>query len=142
MLCLHQTTPTLLLRLQPRWKLAFNYSCSPSTLLLPRPPPRDFHPSVRPNQRIYGIYWKSRRNSFAFREKHVYIYKHVDAFDFRKKKRERKKFVQRLIKLSYNSKSNFSITRINYVLKTRVFSNRVRCKKFLKNPSILFVTIV
>lgn len=74
--------------------------------------------------------------------KNMYIYIHVDAFDFRKKKRERKKFVQRLVKLSYNSKSNFSITRINYVLKTRVFSNRVRCKKFLKNPSILFVTIV
>lgn len=74
--------------------------------------------------------------------KNMYIYIHVDAFDFRKKKRERKKFVQRLIKLSYNSKSNFSITRINYVLKTRVFSNRVRCKKFLKNPPILFVTIV
>lgn len=141
MLCLHQTTPTLLLRLQPRWKLAFNYSCSPPTLLLPRPPHAiSTRLSDRTNE--FTEFTGSRGGIHLHSVKNMYIYKHVDAFDFRKKKRERKKFVQRLVKLSYNSKSNFSITRINYVLKTRVFSNRVRCKKFLKNPPILFVTIV
>lgn len=97
---------------QPRWKLVFNYSCNPPTLLLLRPTP--FPPVCQTEPTNLRNYWKSRRNSFAFREKRVYV--HVDAFDFRK---EKKKVLWRTIGKIVLQFFASSIMRINYALKTR-----------------------
>lgn len=105
---------------------------SSSIILATHPPssssvPPHSHPSVRPNQRIYGI-TGSRGGIHLHSVKNVYMYTLMHSIFARKK---RKFCEERLVKLFYN----FSLVQLC------VKNESEWCEKFLY-PSILFATIV